>query len=131
MRLIISFLFLVSGYSYANSETLKIIKLADNVYQHISYKVVEPWGKVAASGLVIIDENNAHIVDTPWGQKPTKELFNWIKSKGLVIKSTVVTHFHEDASGGIPFLNKVNIRTYATRKTNTLLKLKNKEQSSH
>ena len=131
MRLIITFLFLVSGFAYANSEKLKITKLADNVYQHISYKVVEPWGKVGASGLVVIDGNYAHIIDTPWDQEATEELNDWIKSKGLVIKSTVVTHFHEDASGGIPFLNKANIRTYATRKTNTLLNLKDKEQSSH
>ncbi|KMT64939.1 subclass B1 metallo-beta-lactamase [Catenovulum maritimum] len=131
MRTIITFLFLMSGFAYANTDKLKITKLADNVYQHTSYKVVEPWGKVGASGLVVVDGNDAYIIDTPWGQKPTKELINWINSKGFVIKSSVVTHFHEDASSGIPLLNKSNIKTYATRKTNTLLSLKDKEQSSH
>jgi glyoxylase-like metal-dependent hydrolase (beta-lactamase superfamily II) len=131
MRFVFTFLFLVSGFAYANSEKIKITKLADNVYQHISYKVVEPWGKVGASGLVVVDGNDAYIIDTPWGQEPTEELISWINSKGFVIKSTVVTHFHEDASSGIPLFNKSNIRTYATRKTNTLLSLKDKQQSSH
>ena len=131
MRFIIICLFLVSSFAYASSEKLKITKLADNVYQHISYKVVEPWGKVGASGLVVFDGNDAYIIDTPWGQEPTEKLINWIDLKGFVVKSTVVTHFHEDASSGIPFLNKSDIKTYATRKTNTLLSLKAKEQTSH
>jgi glyoxylase-like metal-dependent hydrolase (beta-lactamase superfamily II) len=133
MKFILYLLFLasVSAYSYANTEQLKIIKLADNVYQHVSYKVIEPWGKVAASGLVVVDGNNAHIIDTPWGEKPTKELIDWIRTKGFSIKSSVVTHFHDDASGGMPLLNKANIKTYATAKTNALLHLENKAQSSH
>ncbi len=130
MRFILTFLFLISGFSYANSENLKIIKLAEGVYQHISYKVVEPWGKVGASGLVVVDGNDAYIIDTPWGQESTEELINWINSQGFLIKGSVVTHFHDDASSGIPLLNKSNIKTYATRKTNTLLRSKEKEQSS-
>lgn len=131
MRAIITFLLLMSGFAFANTGKLKMTKLADNVYQHTSYKVVEPWGKVGASGLVIVDENDAYIIDTPWGEDSTKELINWVNSKGLVIKGSVVSHFHEDASSGIPLLNKSNITTYATRKTNTLLNLKGKEKSSH
>jgi len=114
MQFIITLLLLVSGYSYANTEQLKITKLADNVYQHVSYKVIEPWGNVAASGLVVVDGNNAHIIDTPWGEESTKELIDWIRKKGFTIKSSVVTHFHDDASGGMPLLNKANIKTYAT-----------------
>jgi glyoxylase-like metal-dependent hydrolase (beta-lactamase superfamily II) len=130
MRFILTFLFLVSGFSSAKSENLKIIRLAGDVYQHISYKVVEPWGKVGASGLVVVDGNDAYIIDTPWGEESTEELINWINSQGFLIKGSVVTHFHEDASSGIPLFNKSNIKTYATHKTNTLLSLKNKEQSS-
>lgn len=131
MKFILHLLLLVSALSYANTEQLKITQLASNVYQHVSYKVIEPWGNVAASGLVVVEGSNAYIIDTPWGEESTKALINWNHSKGFTIKSSVVTHFHDDASGGMPLLHKSNIKTYATTKTNSLLNLKNKAQSSN
>ena len=130
MRYVITFFLLVSSIASADNEKLKITQLADNVYQHISYKKVEPWGMVGASGLVVVDKNNAHIIDTPWTQEGTEQLIKWIESKGLIVKSSIVTHFHEDASGGLPFLNQSKIKTYATTLTNHLLNSKNRETSS-
>ncbi|MCW8832220.1 MAG: subclass B1 metallo-beta-lactamase [Colwellia sp.] len=130
MKYILAFLLLVSSNAFANNERLKIKQLADNVYQHISYKRIEPWGMVGASGLIVVDGNNAHIIDTPWTQAETKKLIKWIKSKDLIVKSSVVSHFHEDASGGIPLLNKLKIKTYATPLTNSLLNLRGRETSS-
>ena len=68
MRFVILFLFFYSSAVLGKDEypQLKILKLYENVYQHISYKQVQPWGMVAASGLVVIDGNDAHIIDTPW-----------------------------------------------------------------
>ncbi len=119
-----------SSIALDNNENLKVTLLTDNVYQHVSYKEIEPWGLVGASGLIVVDGKNAHIIDTPWTQKETEQLIKWIKSKGLIVKSSVVTHFHEDASGGIPFLNKSKIKTYATPLTNNLLNLKHRQKSS-
>ncbi len=130
MKCIIILLLLFSSITSANNEKLRIIQLADNVYQHVSYKRVEPWGMVAASGLIVINGKNAHIIDTPWTQEETEALIKWIRSKGLIVKSSIITHFHEDASGGIPFLNKSKIKTYATLRTNNLLNSKHRERSS-
>jgi hypothetical protein len=82
------------------NETLKIeiIKLTDKVYQHISYQEVAPYGLVAASGLVVIDGKDAHIIDTPWSSEDTADLMAWIEGQGLTVKSAVVSHFHQDAS---------------------------------
>jgi glyoxylase-like metal-dependent hydrolase (beta-lactamase superfamily II) len=127
--LILFFSFIV----FANNESvkkLKIKKLSYNVFQHISFKRVEPWGLIGASGLVVINGTEAHMIDTPWTTQATKELIEWIEAKGLTIKSTVVTHFHEDASGDLPLLNDLKIKTYATSLTNKLLKSSQKETSS-
>jgi len=122
--------FSLSVLGNENESKLKISKLADNVYQHISYKNVEPWGLVAASGLVVITGKDAHIIDTPWTFEDTKQLINWVESKGFTVKSSVVTHFHQDASGGIPILNELNIKTFATKYTNQLLQQQSREQAS-
>lgn len=85
MKFIVLFLSVLSWLSMAASEAsnLKMVQLTDNVYQHISYKEVAPWGLVGASGLVVIDGENAHIIDTPWTVAETKQLLQWIKSKTL------------------------------------------------
>jgi len=133
MKYIIIFAFFIPSMVFAKNEgtkDLKIKKLSDNVYQHISYKKVEPWGLIGASGLVVINGTKAHLIDTPWTTQGTEQLIEWIEAKGLTIKSAIVTHFHEDASGDIPLLNDLNIETYATSLTNKLLKLNQKEVSS-
>ena len=112
-------------------KNLKIKQLSDNVYQHISSQRVEPWGLVEATGLVVVNGTDAHLIDSPWTTQATKELIKWIDGKGLTIKSAVVTHFHEDASNDLPLLNDLNIKTYATSLTNQLLTSKKKEAASN
>ncbi len=133
MKYKIIFLLFIPYMVFANNEDtkeVKLKKLTDKVYQHISYKRVEPWGVIGASGLVVINGKQAHMIDTPWTTKGTEQLIEWIEAKGLTLKSAVVTHFHEDASGDIPLLNDLEIKTYATTLTNKLLKLNQKEVSS-
>ncbi len=133
MKSIILFILFFPCLVFANSgdvKHFKMNKLTDNVYQHISFKKVEPWGLVDTSGLVVINGNEAHIIDTPWTTQATRALIEWIKAKGLTIKSTVVTHFHDDSSNDLPLLNDLNIKTYATSLTNTLLKAKQKDTAS-
>jgi glyoxylase-like metal-dependent hydrolase (beta-lactamase superfamily II) len=133
MKLIIVFFCLFSFFAFGDEKTppLKITKLTENVYQHTSYKRVEPWGLVGASGLVLINGNNAHIIDTPWTNEQTNQLIEWIKSKELTLTSSIFTHFHEDSSGGISYLNSLKIDTYATTKTNELLSLSKRERANH
>lgn len=109
---------------------IEIIKLTDKVYQHISYQEVAPYGLVAASGLIVIDGTDAHIVDTPWSNEDTLDLLAWIKLQGLTVKSAVVSHFHQDASGGMAMLNKEKIPTFASALTNALLMRQGRELSS-
>ncbi|BCE01495.1 VMB family subclass B1 metallo-beta-lactamase [Marinicellulosiphila megalodicopiae] len=133
LKYIILFALFIPCIVFANNKItkeLKMKKLSDNVYQHISYKKVDPWGLIGASGLVVINGTEAHIIDTPWTTQGTEQLIEWIEVRGLTIKSAVVTHFHEDASGDIPLLNDLKIKTYATTLTNKLLKLNQKEVSS-
>jgi glyoxylase-like metal-dependent hydrolase (beta-lactamase superfamily II) len=119
--------------AFANKEVseLEVTKLADDVYQHTSYKEVGSYGMVGASGLIVIDGVNAHIIDTPWTIKDTKKLVAWIESKDLTLKSAVVTHFHKDASGGLSYLNSLKIKTYATSLTNNLLSRDLREKSNN
>jgi len=124
-------LLLMTNMALGNNEKIEIKQIAKNIYQHISYKEVAPWGKVGATGLIVVNNHNAHIIDTPWTQEETETLISWLKLKNLTLQSAVITHFHDDASGGIEALYNANIKTYATPLTNKLLRAKQSRASSN
>ncbi|WP_105169816.1 subclass B1 metallo-beta-lactamase [Pseudoalteromonas sp. T1lg23B] len=132
MKKIILFVLLLPFMLQANVEstTLEMHPITKNIYQHISYLDVPPWGRVAANGLVAVIEQDAYIIDTPWTIADTKQLVAWIKAQGLTPKAAVISHFHQDASNGIAYLNEVGIDTYASTLTNSLLAKQNLPQSN-
>lgn len=100
---------------------LKIRKLDEGVYLHSSYQVVDGFGLVDSNGLVVLDGNDAYIIDTPWSAEDTQKLLDWLKAQGIVVKGGISTHFHEDRTAGIELLNAQAIPTYASVLTNELL----------
>ncbi|QBY04360.1 subclass B1 metallo-beta-lactamase [Thalassotalea sp. HSM 43] len=119
-----------SAVATEKSQPLNVKLIADNVYQHISYQYISPWGLVAASGLVVVEDNQAYVIDTPWTQADSKQLIAWIEAQGFQIKAVVATHFHEDASGGLAVFNQLDIATYASVATNQLLSDKKRTTAS-
>lgn len=101
---------------------LKIEKITDDVYMHTSYQRVEGYGLVDANGLIVLDGQDAYIVDTPWSQFDTEVLVAWLKARGFSVKASVSTHFHEDRTAGIGYLNSISVSTYASEPTNELLR---------
>ncbi len=110
---------------------LTVNQIADNVFQHISYKEIENYGMVPSNGLIVTKGTNAYIIDTPWTQADTKKLLAWIEKHGLTAISSISTHFHDDRAGGIPYLNSASIDTYASKLTNELLISKNKQAAKY
>ena len=127
-KLLIFFIFLISVNSYAKNEIpeLSIKQFSQNIYIHKSFKQVEGFGVVSANGLVVIENNNAFIVDTPWSNTDTKQLASWIESKNYTLIGSLSTHSHDDRAAGIKWLNENNIPTYASELTNQLLKKEGK-----
>jgi glyoxylase-like metal-dependent hydrolase (beta-lactamase superfamily II) len=110
---------------------LKIHKLTDGVYVHTSFKVVDGFGLVDSNGLVVIVRNDAYLVDTPWSEEDTEKLLKWIEERGFTLKASISTHFHDDRTAGIEYLNSKSIPTYASKLTNSLLKKAGKVQATN
>lgn len=105
------------------SEDLVITELAQNVYQHTSYFKSETWGKVPSNGMVVINHNEAVVIDTPVDDKSATELIKWIEmTSNAKTLAVVSTHFHEDTLGGTAAFQHVNIPTFASLKTLELAK---------
>ncbi|MFT3740404.1 MAG: subclass B1 metallo-beta-lactamase [Breznakibacter sp.] len=108
------------------SPDLELVKLTDNVYQHISYANVPRYGRVPANGLVCISNQKALLIDTPWNNELTKQLHQYLTSMGIDLDHAVVTHWHEDCMGGLGYLQQHFIlstsgeRTYETARKKNL-----------
>lgn len=110
---------------------LEVHKIAEGVYQHISYEKVNGWGLVASNGLVAVEGKDAYIIDTPVSEKDTEALVQWIGTQGFKTKASISAHFHSDSTAGIAYLNSKSIPTYASKLTNELLGKKGEAQATH
>ena len=110
---------------------LEVQKISEGVYQHISYEKYPSWGLVASNGLIVVEDKDAYIIDTPSTAKDTEVLVKWIDAQGFTAKASISTHFHSDSTAGIAFLNSKFIPTYASSMTNKLLKNRGEEQATH
>ncbi|WP_051568519.1 subclass B1 metallo-beta-lactamase [Crocinitomix catalasitica] len=100
------------------SESLKIEQLTANTFVHISYLQTDDFGNVPCNGLIVIDNGEAIVYDTPVDDAAAKTLINWLKTEQqLKIKGIVVTHFHDDCLGGLNAFHLAEIPSYASANT--------------
>lgn len=108
------------------SEELKITKLNEHSYIHTSYLNTKSFGKVPCNGMIIIDNAEALIFDTPTNDSISGLLINWVqKNLKCEVKGVVATHFHGDCLGGLNEFHKRKISSYASNATIRLAKNKN------
>ncbi len=98
---------------------------------HTSFEVVNGWGTVTKYGLVVVINNDAYLIDTPFTAQDTEKLVKWFEERGYTIKGSISSHFHSDSTGGIAWLNAQSIPTYASQLTNKLLKKEGKAQAKN
>ncbi|MBF8962910.1 subclass B1 metallo-beta-lactamase [Pontibacter sp. FD36] len=105
------------------SETLEVQKIADQVYQHLSFLETQSFGKVPCNGMVVIDQQEAIIFDTPPTDQASLELIDWVEqTMGCKVKAVVATHFHDDCLGGLRAFEQRGIPSYASHRTIALAK---------
>lgn len=114
-----------------SNRSLQIQEIDSGVYLHTSYKMVEGYGWVDSNGLVVVNDNQAVIVDTPWSEEDTEVLISWISAQEFRIEASISTHFHEDRTAGIGLLNALSIPTYSSELTHEFLVKKDLPTASH
>ena len=121
-----------SGFSQTDNKIIRvakdieIIKLSDNAYLHISYQDLPNYGRTPANGLIFINGRDAFLFDTPWNDSLTMALFSWITdTMKLHLAGFVPNHWHNDCMGGLGFLQKQKIESYANQMTIDIAKSRN------
>ena len=107
------------------SSTLKVERLTNSTFRHISYLATEDFGKVSCNGMIVVDGGEALIFDTPTNDAESRELIDWIENNlKCKVAGVVATHFHNDCLGGIKEFHNRKIPSYASFKTIALAKQK-------
>ncbi|MEP1095459.1 MAG: subclass B1 metallo-beta-lactamase [Cyclobacteriaceae bacterium] len=100
------------------TENLRIDKLTENTFIHISYLNTDDFGRVACNGMIVVDDGESIVFDTPTDDAASDELIKWLESfTKSKVKALVVTHFHSDCLGGIAKFHERGIASYANNKT--------------
>lgn len=108
------------------SDELIITQISANCFEHTSFKQTHDFGNVPCNGLIVRNNDETIIFDTPTNDKSSDELIRWIKETlHCKINAVIPTHFHEDCLGGLKAFDENNIPSYAYFKTIELAKENN------
>lgn len=114
------------------NKDIQVEKLSDKAYLYTAWAEIGSWGRVGSNGLILVDKGRAFLFDTPMHEKQTIELVRWIKENlKAEIVGFVPGHWHDDCIGGLDYLNKQGVKTYAGKQTNKILKEKGLPTAKH
>ncbi|PJZ44756.1 subclass B1 metallo-beta-lactamase [Leptospira brenneri] len=104
--------------------SLELERIKESVWKHKSFGIVN--GNIMPSnGLVVVTSRGIVLIDTAWGLEQTIELEKLIQEKfKKEILFVVISHSHEDRSGGVPLFLKKGIPVYTSSRTGKLLSAK-------
>lgn len=108
------------------SNDLVITQITENSFVHTSFLQTNDFGNVPCNGLIVRDNNEVIIFDTPTNNKSSEELIKWInETLHCKINAIIPTHFHDDCLGGLKAFEEDHIPSYANVKTIELAKENN------
>lgn len=104
------------------SDNLIIKRLSDHIYEHTSFLATNDFGKVDCNRMVVVNEGEAVVFDTPSDDVGSRELIDYLeKDLQCRIKAIIPTHFHEDCAGGMEVFHESGIPAFVGERTITLL----------
>jgi metallo-beta-lactamase class B len=114
------------------SEDIELIKLSEDIYVHISYADMPGYGRIPSNGMIYLNKNEAFLFDTPITDSLTKDLYNWLSdSLKLKIVGFIPNHWHSDCMGGLRYLQKHGVDSYANEITIEIAKSKELPVPAH
>lgn len=100
------------------SDDIKVTRLTEKAYLYVATSEIRGFGLVPSNGVILVEGKKAFLFDTPINNEQTETLVNWI-SGTLHAKLTgfVPNHWHGDCIGGLGYLQKIGVKSYANQMT--------------
>ncbi|RKH63324.1 COR family subclass B1 metallo-beta-lactamase [Corallococcus llansteffanensis] len=102
------------------AEDVRVRRIAPGLWVHVTSAGKEwgQWAGTPANGLIVEDGDASILVDTGWNPRQAEALLTWARDTlHHPVRAAVVTHFHEDRTGGIPALDAQGIPVHALEDT--------------
>jgi len=108
------------AFGQAYPPALKITPLTGNFYIFTTY---QQMGKdtIPSNSMYLVTTAGVVLFDTPWDSTQNQPLLDSIYARHhQKVVLCIVTHFHEDRTGGLAFLRKQGVATYSSELTYSL-----------
>ncbi len=100
------------------NDDLELIHLQDSIFVHVSWVNSDTYGRFSCNGMVIIRNGEAVLIDTPMGNKQTRQLCDYLTEHFKVkIRAVIAGHYHDDCIGGLEFLHSIGAQSVASQLT--------------
>jgi metallo-beta-lactamase class B len=117
---VIAFFFITNILAQTPEPSLKITHLTGDFYIFNTYNYYK-GNKIGANGMYLLTNAGAVLVDSPWDTTQFQPLLDSIKVRhNKKVVMCIASHFHEDRTGGLEYFRQQGIKTYTTKKTDTL-----------
>ena len=106
-------------------KNIGITQLSDNAYLMQSSFAIN--GQLDCNHLLIVDKKDVVLINTPVNDSLTKIMVSYIEKKfKRKVTKVIVSHFHDDSSGGLRMISKLGINSFGLNKTRELLRAEGK-----
>lgn len=120
LSILFSFVFPTATIGQPNKKALEIAHLTGDFYIYTTYSDYKGT-RYPANGMYVITSAGAVIIDSPWDTTQFQPLLDSIKARhNTDAVMCLATHFHDDRTGGLAYYASKGIKTYTTRKTDSL-----------
>lgn len=100
------------------SDDLQLFRITDHTWVHVSVSEIAGFGSVSSNGVIFINKGKAFLFDTPVTDSLTEALVRIISdSLQSKLVGFVPNHWHEDCMGGLKYLQRIGIESYANQMT--------------
>jgi len=119
------FLFFTGNtHGQGSADNLKISHLTGDFYIFTTYNYYK-GERIPANGMYLLTNKGAVMFDSPWDTTQFQPLLDSIRIKhNKDVVMCIATHFHADRTGGLEYYKKLGIKTYTTRQTDELSKIR-------
>jgi metallo-beta-lactamase class B len=106
------------GESIRVSDDVTLEPIAPGIWVYTTYFNVPDRERTGANGLVVIDGEDAVLINLPWTDAQTAALFDWVaQNSKATVRAVVPTHFHQDCMGGLAEAHRRGANSYGLDKT--------------
>lgn len=114
------------------ADNITALQLSEGVYLYTATAVIPGYGPVPSNGVIVLDQGEALLLDTPTTDAQTEVLVRWIETKLQArVTKFVPNHWHSDCLGGLGYLHRKGVQSYAQERTIRAAKREGKPVPQH